>query len=162
MQASLATSVQALQGAGGRALVGGLPAATAGAALVNVNKCFNQERALRMRAGEQLARAEEATMESEEARSQREIAMANQAYQAALSNIGAGLGSMGTGFMYSMMGGSDESTTRLDDVINMGNLLIISRLMYPEKTQNQAEQHTHRLFYRCLFLRKKLVKQKTL
>jgi hypothetical protein len=114
IQANLATSVQALQGAGGRALVGGLPAATAGAARQR-QQMLQQERALRMRAGEQLARAEEATIGRKEARSQREIAMANQGYQAALGNIGAGLGSMGTGLMYGMMGG-DEPTTRLEDL----------------------------------------------
>lgn len=114
IQANLATSVQALQGAGGRALVGGLSAATAGAARQR-QQMLQQERALRMRAGEQLARAEEAAIGRQEARSQREIAMANQAYQAALSNIGAGLGSMGTGLMYGMMGG-DEPTTRLEDL----------------------------------------------
>lgn len=114
IQANLATSVQALQGAGGRALVGGLPAATAGAARQR-QQMLQQERALRMRAGEQLARAEEATIGRQEARSQREIAMANQGYQAALGNIGAGLGSMGTGLMYGMTGG-DEPTTRLEDL----------------------------------------------
>ena len=114
IQANLATSVQALQGAGGRALVGGLPAATAGAARQR-QQMLKQERGLRMRAGEQLARAEEASIGRQEARSQREIAMANQAYQAALSNIGAGLGSMGTGLMYGMTGG-DEPTTRLEDL----------------------------------------------
>ncbi len=114
IQANLATSVQALQGAGGRALVGGLPAATAGAARQR-QQMLQQERALRMRAGEQLARAEEAIIGRKEARSQREIAMANQGYQAALGNIGAGLGSMGTGLMYGMMGG-DEPTTRLEDL----------------------------------------------
>jgi len=114
IQANLATSVQALQGAGGRALVGGLSAATAGAARQR-QQMLQQERALRMRAGEQLARAEEANIGRKEARSQREIAMANQGYQAALGNIGAGLGSMGTGLMYGMMGG-DEPTTRLEDL----------------------------------------------
>jgi len=114
IQANLATSVQALQGAGGRALVGGLPAATAGAARQR-QQMLQQERGLRMRAGEQLARAEEATIGRKEARSQREIAMANQGYQAALGNIGAGLGSMGTGLMYGMMG-DDEPTTRLEDL----------------------------------------------
>lgn len=131
IQANLATSVQALQGAGGRALVGGLPAATAGAARQR-QQMLQQERALRMRAGEQLARAEEATIGRKEARSQREIAMANQAYQAALSNIGAGLGSMGTGFMYGMMG-DDEPTTRLDDVINMGDFIDNQQVNVPRK-----------------------------
>jgi len=131
IQANLATSVQALQGAGGRALVGGLPAATAGAARQR-QQMLQQERALRMRAGEQLARAEEATIGRKEARSQREIAMANQGYQAALGNIGAGLGSMGTGLMYGMMGG-DEPTTRLDDVINMGDFIDNQQVNVPRK-----------------------------
>ncbi len=114
IQANLATSVQALQGAGGRALVGGLPAATAGAARQR-QEMLQQERALRMRAGEQLAGAEEAAIARKEARSNANIEMANQGYQAALGNIGAGLGSMGTGLMYGMTGG-DEPTTRLEDL----------------------------------------------
>lgn len=131
IQANLATSVQALQGAGGRALVGGLPAATAGAARQR-QEMLQQERALRMRAGEQLAGAEEAAIARKEARSNANIEMANQGYQAALGNIGAGLGSMGTGLMYGMMGG-DEPTTRLDDVINTGDFIDNQQVNVPRK-----------------------------
>lgn len=101
IQANLATSVQALQGAGGRAVVGGLTAATA-QALSAQNQMLAQERQMRLAAGQQLAAAEERSIGRKEARSQQEMAYANQAYQAALGNIGAGLGAVGEGLMYGM------------------------------------------------------------
>lgn len=101
IQANLATSVQALQGAGGRALVGGLNQATAQSQAAQ-NQMLAQERQMRLAAGQQLAGAEERTIQRKEARSQQELAYANQAYQAALANIGAGLGAAGEGLMYGM------------------------------------------------------------
>ena len=101
IQANLATSVQALQGAGGRALVGGLGQATAQSQMQQ-NQMLAQERQMRMAAGQQLAQAEERTIGRKEARSQQEMAYANQAYQAALGNIGGGLASAGEGLMYGM------------------------------------------------------------
>ena len=107
IQANLATSVQALQGAGGRALVGGLGAVTASAQSAQ-NQMLGQERAMRLQAGQQLAAAEERAIGRKEKRSQQEIAYANQAYQAALANVGAGLGSLGEGLMYREAGLSAE------------------------------------------------------
>jgi len=104
IQANLATSVQALQGAGGRALVGGLSQATAQSQMAQ-NQMLAQERQMRLAAGQQLAAAEERTIGRKEQRSQQQQAYANQAYQAALGNIGAGLGAVGEGLMYS--GGLD-------------------------------------------------------
>lgn len=101
IQANLATSVQALQGAGGRALVGGLNQATAQSQAAQ-NSMLAQERQMRLAAGQQLATAEERAVARKEARSQQEMAYANQAYQAALGNIGSGLGSVGEGLMYGM------------------------------------------------------------
>lgn len=100
IQANLATSVQALQGAGGRALVGGLSQATAQTQNAQ-NQMLNQERQMRLQAGAELARAEERSLARQEARNQQEQAYANQAYQAALSNIGGGLAAAGEGLMYS-------------------------------------------------------------
>lgn len=100
IQANLATSVQALQGAGGRALVGGLSQATAQSQLAQ-NRMLGQERQMRLQAGQSLAKAEERSIARQEARNQREQAYANQAYQAALGNIGGGLSAVGTGLMYS-------------------------------------------------------------
>lgn len=100
IQANLATSVQALQGAGGRALVGGLSQATAQTQNAQ-NQMLNQERQMRLKAGSELARAEERSLARQEARNQQEQAYANQAYQAALSNIGGGLAAAGEGLMYS-------------------------------------------------------------
>jgi|TARA_R100000479_G_scaffold65066_2_gene30980 hypothetical protein len=100
IQANLATSVQALQGAGGRALVGGLSQATAQSQLAQ-NRMLAQERQMRFQAGQALAGAEERSIARKETRSQRDQAYANQAYQAALGNIGGGLSAVGTGLMYS-------------------------------------------------------------
>lgn len=100
IQANLATSVQALQGAGGRALVGGLSQATAQSQLAQ-NRMLGQERQMRLEAGQSLAKAEERSIARQEARNQLEQAYANQAYQAALGNIGGGLSAVGTGLMYS-------------------------------------------------------------
>jgi hypothetical protein len=109
IQANLAASVSALQSAGGRALVGGLGAATAGADRQR-QAMLAQERALRMQAGQQLAGAQERQIQREEARSQRDIGMASQAYQAALGNVAGGLGSIGTGLLYAGMQGAGKKT----------------------------------------------------
>ena len=103
IQSNLATSVQALQGAGGRALVGGLTAATR-QAQESQNRMLAQERAMRAQAGQQLAIAEERAIGRKEARSQQELAYANQAYQAAVGNIAAGVGSAAEGLMYMSQG----------------------------------------------------------
>ena len=99
IQSNLATSVQALQGAGGRALVGGLSSA-ARTAQDAQNRMLAQERAMRMQAGQQLAIAEEREIGRKEARSVRQQEYANQAYQAAMGNIGAGIASAAEGAMY--------------------------------------------------------------
>jgi hypothetical protein len=103
IQSNLATSVQALQGAGGRAVIGGLGAATQGAQAAQM-QMLAQERAARMRAGEQLAAAEQQSVRLQEVRNQQQQAYANQAFQAALGNIGAGLGSVGTGALFAAQG----------------------------------------------------------
>ena len=103
IQSNLATSVQALQGAGGRALVGGLGAATMGAQR-GQQQMLAGERAARLQAGQQLATAQERTIGRQEARSQRDMAYANQAYQAALGNVGGGIGAMGKGVMFAGQG----------------------------------------------------------
>ena len=109
IQSNLATSVQALQGAGGRALVGGLTAATR-QAQESQNRMLAQERAMRAQAGQQLAIAEERAIGRKEARSQQELAYANQAYQAAVGNIAAGVGSAAEGLMY--MSQADKKPNR--------------------------------------------------
>jgi hypothetical protein len=103
IQQNLATSVQALQGAGGRALVGGLGAATMGAQR-GQQQMLAGERAARLQAGQQLATAQERAIGRQEARSQRDMAYANQAYQAALGNVGGGIGAIGKGLMFAGQG----------------------------------------------------------
>jgi len=111
IQANLATSVQALQGAGGRAVVGGLTQATA-QAQASQNQMLAQERQMRMAAGQQLAAAEERAIGRKEARSQQDLAYANQAYQAALGNIGGGLAAAGEGLMYGMTADRADKTPK--------------------------------------------------
>ena len=96
IQGNLATSVQALQGAGGRALVGGLGAATA-QAQNSQNRMLAQERQMRMRAGQSLARAEETAINRKEKRSQTELLQAQQAAAAARQNIAGGITDVATG-----------------------------------------------------------------
>ena len=93
---NIGTSVQALQGAGGRALVGGLSAVT-GQAQNERNRMLSQERAMRLQAGQQLAAAEERSVQMREARSQAQMDRAAQQYNAALANVGAGISSMASG-----------------------------------------------------------------
>jgi hypothetical protein len=113
IQSNLASSLQALQGAGGRALVGGLGSANQ---LANrqQQQMLGRERNIRLQAGQQLAAAEAATIGRKETRSQSEIAMANKGYQAALGNVGSGIGSIGTGLMYGMRGDSNPFKAAVD------------------------------------------------
>lgn len=104
VQGNLATSVKALQGAGGRALVGGLGASVAQSQAAR-NAMLQQERAARLQAGQDLARAQEAAIERKEVRSQQDISYANQAYQAALGNIGSGISAIGEAGMYGAFDG---------------------------------------------------------
>tara|TARA_R110000764_G_C11023332_1_gene384379 strand:+ start:1165 stop:2439 length:1275 start_codon:yes stop_codon:yes gene_type:complete len=98
IQGNLATSIQALQGAGGRALVGGLGAATA-QAQNSQNRMLAQERMSRMRAGESLARAEDFSIGRKEKRSQNELNQAQASAAAARQNIVGGITDIATGAM---------------------------------------------------------------
>lgn len=117
IQSNLATSVQALQGAGGRALVGGLSGATRTAQDAQ-NRMLSQERAMRLQAGQQLATAQERSIGRKEARSQQEMAYANQAYQAALGNVAGGLGSLGEGLMYGLSNTSKKASSTAPNETN--------------------------------------------
>jgi len=104
---NIGTSVQALQGAGGRALVGGLSSVTAQAQNER-NRMLAQERAMRLQAGQQLAAAEERSVQMREARSQNQMDRASQAYNAALANVGAGIGSMASGLAEAAASAKDK------------------------------------------------------
>lgn len=101
IQRNLATSVEALQGAGGRALVGGLSNAVSQGQAAQI-QMLAQERAARMQAGQQLAGAQERAIARKESRSQTQMSNANKVYQSALGNVGAGVGAIGTGLMYGL------------------------------------------------------------
>lgn len=103
IQTNLATSIQALQGAGGRALVGGLTSQVAQSQAAQ-NRMLAQERAMRMKAGTDLARAEEKTRGLKYAENVRQQNMAQQAAQAARQNVAAGLTNVATGVMFGGVG----------------------------------------------------------
>lgn len=103
IQTNLATSIQALQGAGGRALVGGLTSQVAQSQAAQ-NRMLAQERAMRMRAGTNLARAEERTRGLKYRENVRQQNMAQQAAQAARQNVAAGLTNVATGVMFGGVG----------------------------------------------------------
>ena len=99
IQSNLSTSIQALQGAGGRALVGGLGASVAQSQNAQ-NKMLAQERQARMVQGQQLASAEDRTLVRKDARNQQEQNFARQAASAARQNIAGGLTNVATGVMF--------------------------------------------------------------
>ena len=99
LQSNLASSVQALQGAGGRALVGGLSSSVA-ATQLSQNRMLAQERQARMAAGQQLAKAEENAIDRKEKRNQIQQAQAQAAANAARQNIVSGLSNVATGVMF--------------------------------------------------------------
>lgn len=103
IMSNLATSVQALQGAGGRALVGGL-GATVGTAQMAQNKMLADERAMRLQAGQQLARAEENALIRKDRRNQNEQQQAMDAANAARQNIAKGATNLATGVMFGGLG----------------------------------------------------------
>lgn len=113
---NIGTSVQALQGAGGRALVGGLSAVT-GQAQNERNRMLSQERAMRLQAGQQLAAAEERSVQMREARSQAQMDRAAQQYNAALANVGAGLASVGSGLVEGLAAAKDKTGDKPGGII---------------------------------------------
>lgn len=103
MQSNLASSIQALQGAGGRALVGGLSNTVAQQQSAQ-NKMLSQERAVRLKAGSDLARAEERTIGRKYKENVRQQDMAQQAASAARQNVASGLSNVATGVMFGGLG----------------------------------------------------------
>ena len=103
MQSNLASSIQALQGAGGRALVGGL-SNTVAAQQAAQNRMLSQERGLRLKAGSELARAEERTRGLQYRENVRQQTMAQQAASAARQNVASGLTNVATGVMFGGLG----------------------------------------------------------
>lgn len=115
IQTNLATSIQALQGAGGRALVGGLTSQVAQSQAAQ-NRMLAQERALRMRAGTNLARAEERTRGLKYRENVRQQNMAQQAAQAARQNVASGLTNVATGVMFGGVGQLGDAAKKGLDV----------------------------------------------
>lgn len=103
MQSNLATSVQALQGAGGRALVGGLSASVS-ANQASRNKMLADERKLRLTAGADLASAEERTRALKYKENIRQQEQAQAAATAARQNVAKGLTNIATGVMFGGVG----------------------------------------------------------
>lgn len=103
MQSNLASSIQALQGAGGRALVGGLSNTVAQQQSAQ-NRMLSQERALRLKAGSDLARAEERTIGRKYKENVRQQGMAQAAASAARQNVASGISNVATGVMFGGLG----------------------------------------------------------
>lgn len=97
-----ASSLQALQGAGGRAVVGGLGAIEAGRQS-GMNQMLAQERQARMAAGQALAGAQSTEQQYKIAQHQQDMAMVNQAFQAGTANIGNAFKSAGENLMYGQL-----------------------------------------------------------
>lgn len=103
IQSNLATSIQALQGAGGRALVGGLSNTVAQQQAAQ-NRMLAQERTARLRAGSELARAEERAVGRKYKENIRQQDMAMASAQAARQNVASGLTNVATGVMFGGLG----------------------------------------------------------
>ena len=119
MQSNLASSIQALQGAGGRALVGGL-SNTVAAQQAAQNRMLSQERGLRLKAGSELARAEERTRGLQYRENVRQQTMAQQAASAARQNVASGLTNVATGVMFGGLGQIAEGAKKGAQAIKKG------------------------------------------
>ena len=93
------SSLSALQGAGGRAVVGGLPAIEQQRQGAQ-NQMLAQERQMRLNAGNQLAAAEDATVRRKFEQSINDQSMANEAFQAGTQNVGNALLGAGENLAY--------------------------------------------------------------
>jgi hypothetical protein len=123
-----ASSLQALQGAGGRAVVGGLGAIEAGRQ-TGMNQMLGQERQARMAAGQALAGAQSEEQQYRIAQHQQDMAMVNQAYQAGTQNIGNAVSSMAENAMYSQLAkqmNGEEQTAFKDTILGKGAANFIS------------------------------------
>lgn len=99
IQQNLATSISTLQGAGGRALVGGLSAATNQAQNAQ-NRMLAQERQMRLNAGQALASAESKSQQLKYKENVRQQEQAQAAINAAGQNIAKGATQLATGVMF--------------------------------------------------------------
>lgn len=123
-----ASSLQALQGAGGRAVVGGLGAIEAGRQ-TGMNQMLGQERQARMAAGQALAGAQSGEQQYRIAQHQQDMAMINQAYQAGTQNIGNAINSAAENAMYSQLAkqmNGEEQTAFKDTILGKGAANFIS------------------------------------
>lgn len=97
-----ATSIQSLEGAGGRALVGGLGSVEA-QRQAGMNNMLNQERQMRASAGADLAAANSTEQQYKMAQHQQDLAQVGEAFQAGTQNIGNALTSGAQNAMYAQM-----------------------------------------------------------
>lgn len=102
LKSAAGSSIGALGQAGGRALLGGIQ--SVGQNLQQGTQAAIEKQQERQLTGlGALADARTRTQQMKEGRFQTELQMARQAQDAAVANIGAGIGSMGTGAMYAFM-----------------------------------------------------------
>lgn len=113
LKSAAGSSIGALGQAGGRALLGGIQ--SVGQNLQQGAQAAVDRQQERQLAGlSALADARTRTQQMQEGRFQTELGMARQAQDAAIANIGAGIGSMGTGAMYAFMGKDDDKDTSME------------------------------------------------
>ena len=112
------SSLSALQGAGGRAVVGGLPAIEQQRQGAQ-NQMLAQERQMRLNAGNQLAAAEDATVRRKFEQSINDQSMANEAFQAGTQNVGNAL--LGAGENLAYMYAADAKNGKDDENDNGGD-----------------------------------------
>lgn len=107
LKSAAGSSIGALGQAGGRALLGGIQ--SVGQNLQQGTQAAIEKQQERQLTGlGALADARTRTQQMKEGRFQTELQMARQAQDAAVANIGAGIGSMGTGAMYALMDDDSE------------------------------------------------------
>ena len=97
-----AQSLDALQGAGGRAVVGGLGSIEA-QRQAGMNQMLGQERQARMAAGQSLAGAQSQEQQYRLNQFEADVNMANQAFQAGTANIGNAFSSAAENLMYGQL-----------------------------------------------------------
>jgi len=123
-----ASSLEALQGAGGRAVVGGLGAIESGRQ-AGMNQMLGQERQARMAAGQALAGAQSTEQQYRIAQHQQDVAMANEAFQAGTQNIGRAFNSAAENLMYGQLAkqmNGEDPTAFKDTVVGKGAMGLIN------------------------------------
>tara|TARA_R110000823_G_scaffold99773_2_gene215183 strand:+ start:65 stop:916 length:852 start_codon:yes stop_codon:yes gene_type:complete len=137
---SYSSSLSALQGAGGRAVVGGLPAIEQQRQGAQ-NQMLAQERQMRLNAGNQLAAAEDATVRRKFEQSINDQSMANAAFQAGTQNIGNAVLGAGENLAYMYAAGDNSDDAGSGGGMNLLNKLNTRRKLRRAQTTSTDGQY---------------------